>query len=155
MTALETGLSRSDLLGLKWASVDLQGGWIRLPRRKTGVESLIPISTACREALAECRRRPVVSEYAFLTERAKPYSITTFSRYFRKAKRLAKFPPDRRFRIHDMRHTLGVTDQGDSEPAAARPRQMDTVARLQAIDETHVNMNGCRGNPSTFPASCR
>lgn len=41
VVALETGLSRSDLLALHWSSVDLKGGWVRLPRAKTGVESVI------------------------------------------------------------------------------------------------------------------
>ncbi len=46
--ALETGLTQSDLLALRWASVDVRDGWIRVPRLKTRVEATIPISEACR-----------------------------------------------------------------------------------------------------------
>jgi integrase len=104
VAALETGLSRSDLLSLRWRSVDLVGGWVRVPRQKTSVESLIPISSRCREAFEECSRRTLVGEFIFLTERGRPYSITTFTRYFRKAKQIAKIT--RRFRAHDLRHTF-------------------------------------------------
>lgn len=107
VVALETGLSRSDLLGLRWGSVDLEAGWIRVPRQKTGIESTVPISDMCREALEECRRRPVVGEYVFLTERAQRFSVTTFGRYFRRAKKIAGFPASRHLRIHDLRHSFG------------------------------------------------
>lgn len=55
VVALETGLSRGDLLRLRWASV--KDGWIRVARRKTGEESVVAISSACAGALEECRAR--------------------------------------------------------------------------------------------------
>jgi integrase len=102
--ALGTGLSQADLLALRWASVDLHEGWICVPRTKTKVEATIPLSKACREALAECRGRPVVSENVFLTEDGQPYSVSTINRYFRKAKELAGIT--RRFWFHDLRHSF-------------------------------------------------
>jgi hypothetical protein len=57
VAALETGLRSADLLGLRWSSVDLSRGWIRVTVEKTRRDAVIPISEARREALLECRRR--------------------------------------------------------------------------------------------------
>ncbi len=53
VVALETGLSRCDLLGLKWTSIDLDRGVIRTRRGKTGVPAIVAISPACLEAVKE------------------------------------------------------------------------------------------------------
>jgi integrase len=104
VVALETGLSRSDLLALEWSSVDLVGGWVRLPRTKTGVEAVIPISSACRIALEDARKRFPFSTLVFRTAEKQPYSVSTFLRYFDTAKRVAGI--SRRVRVHDLRHTF-------------------------------------------------
>ena len=151
--ALETGLTQSDLLSLRWNSVDAREGWIRVPRLKTRVEATIPISGACREALAECRGRPVVSEKVFLTEDGQPYSVSTINRYFRKAKELAGIT--RRFRFHDLRHSFasllaskGVSIQviakalGHSSSSMAeryaRPNEEAMKSILSALDSTRT-----------------
>jgi integrase len=104
IVALECGLSRSDLLALEWHSIDLAGGWVRLARKKTGVESVIPISAACRTALEDARKRFPFSTLVFRTPEKQPYSVSTFLRYFDTAKRLAGIT--RRVRVHDLRHTF-------------------------------------------------
>lgn len=104
VVALETGLTQGDLLDLRWACIDLRGGWIRVRRAKTGVLSEIPISIACREALDERKRRPLLGERVFLTEAGERYSVSTINQHFRKAKLIAGIT--RRFRFHDMRHTF-------------------------------------------------
>lgn len=107
VVALETGLRRGDLLGLRWSSVDFGAGWIRVTMQKTKKEAVIPISEACREALLACRRRGVVGELVFVTPEGQPMPWITVRRYFELAKRLAKI--NRRFRFHDLRHTFGST----------------------------------------------
>jgi integrase len=102
--ALETGLTRGDLLGLRWTSVNLREGFIRVKRQKTGVEAVIPISRACRVALGECRSRRVVGENVFLTESGRLYAVSVVVRYFERAKRIAGIR--RRFRFNDLRHTF-------------------------------------------------
>ncbi len=104
VVALETGLSRTDLLGLTWRQVDLEGGLIRLTRQKTGVEATIPISAACREALRECRTRPVVGSLVFLGPRGTPSCMVTIRHHFATAKDIAGIT--RRVRLHDLRHTF-------------------------------------------------
>ena len=102
--ALYTGLRRSDLRLLKWTSVDLNTGIIRLVMRKTKRPVLLPIVTKVRTALDACRKRTVMSEYVLLTPEGKPYSESTIKRYFKIAKAIAGIT--RRFRFHDQRHTF-------------------------------------------------
>jgi integrase len=105
--ALYTGLRRSDLRLLKWESVDLQAGVIRLIMRKTKRPVLLPIVPRVRAALDACRKRTVMSEYVLLTPEGKPYSESTIKRYFKIAKTIAGIT--RRFRFHDQRHTFAST----------------------------------------------
>jgi integrase len=105
IVALESGISKSDLLGLRWSSVDFKNGWIRIDRGKTRMPALIPLSRKCRQALTECRKKRVISEFVFVAESLRPYSTKTIQRYFRRAKAIARI--DRRFRFHDLRHTFG------------------------------------------------
>jgi len=105
--ALYTGLRRSDLRLLKWTSVDLHAGVIRLVMRKTKRPVLLPIVPRVRAALDACRKRTVMSEYVLLTPEGRPYSESTIKRYFKTAKALAGIT--RRFRFHDQRHTFAST----------------------------------------------
>jgi integrase len=105
--ALYTGLRRSDLRLLKWESLDLSSGLIRLVMRKTKRPVLLPIVPRVRAALDTCRKRTVMSEYVLLTPDGKPYSESTIKRYFKTAKAIAGIT--RRFRFHDQRHTFAST----------------------------------------------
>lgn len=105
--ALYTGLRRSDLRLLKWTSVDLTAGVIRLIMRKTKRPVLLPIVPKVRAALDICRKRKVMSEYVLLTPEGRPYSESTIKRYFTTAKQIAGIT--RRFRFHDQRHTFAST----------------------------------------------
>jgi integrase len=114
VVALETGLSKSDLIGLEWTSVDLDRGIIRIHRQKTGVAATIPISGSCRAALDECRRRPTITPRVFLTDEKAPYSVSTFERHFKLAKTLAGI--ERRLRVHDLRHSFGCNLASEGVP---------------------------------------
>ena len=105
--ALYTGLRRSDLRLLKWESVDLQAGVIRLVMRKTKRPVILPIVERVRAALDLCRKRPVMSAYVLITPEGKPFSESTINRYFKTAKVIAGIT--RRFRFHDQRHTFAST----------------------------------------------
>src|SRR4029077_1178141 len=65
---LELGLRREDARLLRWREVDFDAGLVHLVTRKRDVEVVISISKSCREALLECRRRAVLSEFVFTTE---------------------------------------------------------------------------------------
>ncbi len=103
VVALETGIRQGDLLSLKWSSVDLRAGWIRLTAQKTNAEISVPISHLCRMALLECRGRVIVGEHVFLDTAGRPYRKAHIIRLFSIAKRVAGIM--RRFRFHDLRHT--------------------------------------------------
>jgi integrase len=105
VVALETGLRRSDLLSLRWRSVDLENGWIRITMEKTKREAVIPVSAACREALAELGERVVLAEFVFVRDDGRRLSWTTVQKTFELLKTLAGIT--RRFRFHDLRHTFG------------------------------------------------
>lgn len=107
LLALYTGLRRSDLRLLKWESIDLQAGVIRLIMRKTKRPVLLPLVPRVRAALDLCRKRKITSEYVLHTPEGKPYSVSTIKRYFKTAKALAGIT--RRFRFHDQRHTFAST----------------------------------------------
>lgn len=102
IVALETGLSLSDLKALTWA--DVEGEVLSLPRQKTGVESVIPISEACRAALDEVKARAVVGQRVFIGPHGKPVCTSQIKAHFETAKRLAGIT--RRLRFHDLRHTF-------------------------------------------------
>jgi integrase len=104
IAAFLTGLRFTDLRLLKWSSVDLRAGVIRLAMRKTKRGVTIPITPRLRDALQTCRTRTVVSEYVLLTPEGQPYSKATIMRYFKIAKAIAGMK--RPFRFHDQRHTF-------------------------------------------------
>jgi integrase len=118
IVALETGLRKSDLLALRWSSVDLKNGWLRVSMGKTQEEALVPLSGLCREALEECRTRVVGHEFVFVSEgepRRRTSERPRWSRVpevrvlraFETAKKMAGIT--RRFRFHDLRHTFAST----------------------------------------------
>lgn len=92
--ALETGLSRSDLLALRWGAV--AGGAVTVLRRKTGGSVTVPLSGRARQILES---RPVRSDRVF-----EGLSVATLIRHFEEAKRMAGIT--RRLRFHDLRHTF-------------------------------------------------
>ncbi len=135
--ALETGLRRGDLLRLRWGSVDLAEGWIRVTIEKTRREAVVPISRACREALLECRRRAVLSELVFVNAGGQPLSWTTVQRQFELAKKLAGIT--RRFRFHDLRHTFGST-------LASQGVSLQVIAK--ALGHSSIRMSERYARPS-------
>lgn len=106
IVSVETGLRvYSDLRNLQWSSINFAEGFIRVVMQKTHQEAEIPISRACAEALRRRRARSVASAYVFVDDRGVQYSPTRIRRTFVLAKELARIT--RRFRLHDLRHTLG------------------------------------------------
>lgn len=130
VVALETGLSRGDLLSLTWA--DVAGPVIRRPRGKTRVEAVIPVSAACREALDELKARPLVGRRVFLSPLSgRPLAIDTLEVHFRLAKRVAGIT--RRLRFHDLRHTFAsrLASRGVSLQVIARALGHSSIAMSQ------------------------
>lgn len=128
--ALETGLSRGDLLSLTWG--DVAEPVIRLPRAKTAVSAEIPVSLACRAALDELAARPIVGRRVLVSPLSgRPLAIDTLNRHFRLAKRIAGIT--RRLRFHDLRHTFAsrLASAGVSLQVIARALGHASIAMSQ------------------------
>lgn len=115
--ALETGLRRGDLLELRWESVDMSSGWIRVTTRKKGTPAVVPVSARCRAALEDLRDRPaVITGHICVDPDGRVYSRQQMTDAFQLAKGRAGIT--RRLRIHDIRHTFAsdLVSSGVPEP---------------------------------------
>lgn len=115
LTALHTGLRRGDVTTLKWSSVNLRDGFIRVTVQKTGREATVPMSATLRVALLERKNRTVVSEFVIISSDGRPYADSVIKNYHQIAKAIAGIT--RRVRIHDLRHSFGsrLASAGASE----------------------------------------
>lgn len=106
--ALHTGLRLGELLGLRWADVDLRSGLVRVERSRPGGEAGtksgkrrdVPLNAEARGAL-EALGRGEPEALVFGTGRGTPY--TNLPRDWRAACAAAKL---RDFRFHDLRHAF-------------------------------------------------
>lgn len=67
----------------------------------------MPISKTLRAVFRECRERPVVSEYVFVTGGGRRFNAQAIDRYHHLALAIAGIT--RRVRVHDLRHSYGST----------------------------------------------
>ena len=131
VVALETGLSKRDLLGLKWSEVGAQ----------------IPLSKACRQALKECGRRAAKApECVFVTEAGVPYSVSTLERLFKLAKAIAEI--ERRLRFHDLRHTF-------ASRLASENQSLQVIARTLGHTSTRMAERYARPDEDTLRGVAR
>ncbi len=98
--ALNTGMRRGEILGLKWEQVDLRHGFILLDISKNGERREIPINTTLEYLFKEIPHS-VESEYVFTGKPGK--SLTDIKKGFHTALRKAGIHD---FRFHDLRHTF-------------------------------------------------
>jgi len=99
--ALDTGLRKGELLGLRWNNIDLVGGEIYVERSKTRNRSVLPLtkrSTTALQALPRHGPRP------FCRPDGTP--LEDVRRSFATALQRAGLPP---IRWHDLRHTFAST----------------------------------------------
>ena len=91
--AIHLGLARKDLKNLSWTNVDFSANLVTVDRAKTGKTAIIPLSKAAREAIEQCRNRPIAStEYVLVTPEGERYSDITIRRYFHAALKEAVSP---------------------------------------------------------------
>ncbi len=109
IVALETGLRLGDLLALRWTSIDLAEGLVKVQMGKTKRWATIPVSVELRASLNVLRFGRTDDGFVFESEgdeqgTRKRWSWTILERYFRIAKKSAGIT--RRFRFHDIRHSF-------------------------------------------------
>jgi integrase len=101
ITALNTGMRKGEILGLKWNQIDFRHGFILLDKTKNGERREIPINQTLRETLQALPRRLDVPYVFFDPATGKPYQ--DIKRSFNTAVRKAGIKD---FHFHDLRHTF-------------------------------------------------
>lgn len=103
ITALQTGLRRSNILNLKWDNIDFDFRYIEILKQDNkGHKSIkIPISDTLYEVLSKIKP---ISEYVFANpDTGMPYN--TIRKAFNNACKRAGI---KNFRFHDLRHTVAT-----------------------------------------------
>ena len=101
ITALNSGMRRSEIFNLRWDQIDLKHGFILLGITKNGERREIPINLTLRETF-EALTRHIKSTYVFWHgDEGKPYSDIKDS--FNSAVKRAGIKD---FKFHDLRHTF-------------------------------------------------
>jgi integrase len=102
ITALNTGMRKSEILGLDWKNVDFARRYIRVERSKNNRSRKIPMNSAVYEELQKARRNR--SEYVFTQKRTSERLRCVVSA-FKVACRKAGLEG---LRFHDLRHTFAT-----------------------------------------------
>jgi len=100
IVALNTGMRKGELLGLKWRDVDFKRDIIHLYNTKNGEKREIPINDVAKNALIGVRKHPD-SELIFTKKNGESYG--DFKKSFLKAMDKSGI---KEFRFHDIRHTF-------------------------------------------------
>lgn len=100
--AVNTGLRKGELLGLKWENVNLELGIISIMKTNTKnkVRKDIPMNEIVRATIEEIERK---GQYVFCKEDGKPFKYSGVRKSFEKAVRESGIED---FRFHDLRHTF-------------------------------------------------
>jgi integrase len=101
ITALNTGMRRGEILGLKWDNVDLKHGFILLDKTKNGDRREIPINETLRMTFQSVMRRLDIPYIFYDPRTGDPYKEVKHS--FSSACKRAGITD---FRFHDLRHTF-------------------------------------------------
>lgn len=103
ITALNTGMRKAEILGLKWDNVDLKAGFILLnqDQTKNSERKEIPMNQTLRETLQSISKRDDVP-YVFHD----PISGKRYGDVKRSFKTALKKAEIRDFRFHDQRHSF-------------------------------------------------
>ncbi|MCO5142051.1 MAG: site-specific integrase, partial [Oligoflexia bacterium] len=113
ITALNTGMRRGELCGLKWDRVDFSIRRITITRNlgrfglkdntKSKKKRVIPMNKEVVKIMASLIREQI-SEFVFHEKQGEPINVAHLDRKFKAAQKRAGFPNTIRF--HDLRHTF-------------------------------------------------
>lgn len=99
------GLRTAELVALKWAQVDLSGGYIEIHRVKHGHNSIHPLRAAELRALRQIQRNYPETQYVFISELKAPLSTRTIRHIIARAGELAGIAEP--VHPHQLRHACG------------------------------------------------
>ena len=150
--ALATGARLGELLGLRWAAVDLTRGVARLARTKNGEPRTLPLTGHALAVLAaRVAARPSDTSFVFPSEHGR--TPATLRKPWERA--LAEAGIEN-FRFHDLRHTaasyLAMTGATPTDIAAVLGHKtLAMVKRYAHLSDQHVSQVVARMNESIFP----
>lgn len=116
-TMFRHGLRVSELVAMRWESVDLKVGLLHVTRVKNGTPSTHPLRGPELRALREVRRAYPDSPYVFCSERGGPMTTDNVRKMVARAGRVAIIP----FPVHPhmLRHALGYKLAADGQDTRA------------------------------------
>ena len=138
--AISTGARRSELIGLKWADVDLKAARATVHDTKNGDIRVLPLVGKALEALREMKLRgSAKSEYVFTQPSGLPGPYEHFDSHWYDALVTAGIND---LRFHDLRHTTAsyLAQQGASLLEIADTlghRTMAMVKRYSHLAQSH------------------
>lgn len=100
IVALNTGMRKSEILGLKWRDIDIKRGIIYLQNTKNGEKREVPMNELVQKTIIRVLKRPE-SQYVFCNADGRPYG--DIKKSFFTAMRKAGIID---FHFHDLRHTF-------------------------------------------------
>lgn len=114
LVALNTGMRKGELAGLKWDRVDFSLNQLTISRTrdilglkertKTKLKRVIPMNQLVRMTLLNIFKSRKGSDYVFVTENDSPIEVHHIYREFSKAQKKARI--SNKIRFHDLRHTF-------------------------------------------------
>ena len=107
LIALNTGMRRGEILGLRWGWIDLDENIITLPHThtKTNTSRQIPINDFLRSVLLQRKLMSGGSEFVFPSQESRTGHLTWLKRSFKTACQRAGIEG---LRFHDLRHTAAT-----------------------------------------------
>ena len=101
LVAIHSGMRRSEILGLRWADVDMSNGIIHVEDSKNGTRRDVPMSETVKATLMEMKER-VECEWVFVHRSDSTKPLRDIRAPFQRALKRAGIE---NFRFHDCRHT--------------------------------------------------
>ena len=133
----------TEAVSLTWDHVNLDEGWLHLPRLKGGVTTVQPLSDTEQTALQALRDRYPVSEYLFPSERSERLSRGAVDRIVSRAGHVAGLSI--KVRPHMLRHGCGyaLVNQGVD---LRKIQLLMGHARIEStVQYTRLDQNQLRG----------
>jgi integrase len=107
LLAYRHGLRASELVGLQWAQIDLDGAIMHVSRLKHGKPATHPLTGRELRALRRLRRAAGGSPWVFVGERGGCMTRDSFNKVLRRAGAASGLPEGAPLNPHALRHACG------------------------------------------------